>query len=170
MPHKRNPEIGEHLGTLARLTRHLSAAVQEGLVHDHERDGRAWKTEWHAIPEATMLAGRAVELLGELVSRLEVDADRMRANLEASGGAVLSEAVMLALAPHIGRDAAHRLMYELAIACRAQGRSLIEAVRADPTIAATLDVRVLEPLLDLARQTGHCAAMVEQVLAGNPSP
>jgi hypothetical protein len=61
-------------------------------------------------------------------------------------------------------------MYELAIACRAQGRSLIEAVRADPTIAATLDARVLEPLLDLARQTGHCAAMVEQVLAGNALP
>jgi adenylosuccinate lyase len=174
MPHKRNPEIGEHLGTLARLTRHLSAAVLEGLVHDHERDGRAWKTEWHAIPEATMLAGRAVELLGELVSRLEVDADRMRANLEASGGAVLSEAVMLALAPHIGRDAAHRLMYELAIACRTQGRSLIEAVRTDPTIAATLDAssdpHVLEPLLDLSRQTGQCAAMVDRVLAGDVSP
>lgn len=174
MPHKRNPEIGEHLGTLARLTRHLSAAVQEGLVHDHERDGRAWKTEWHAIPEATMLAGRAIELLGELVSRLEVDADRMRANLEASGGAVLSEAVMLALAPHIGRDAAHRLMYELAMAARAQGQGLIDAVRTDPTIAATLgalsDPHALEPLLDLARQTGHCAAMVDRVLAGDPLP
>ena len=174
MPHKRNPEIGEHLGTLARLTRHLSAAVQEGLVHDHERDGRAWKTEWHAIPEATMLAGRAVELLGELVSGLEVDAERMRANLEASGGAVLSEAVMLALAPHLGRDAAHRLLYELAIAARAEGRSLIDAVRTDPTIAATLDAigdpHALAPLLDLARQTGHCAAMVDRVLAGGAAP
>ena len=121
-----------------------------------------------------MLAGRAVELLGELVSRLEVDADRMRANLEASGGAVLSEAVMLALAPHLGRDAAHRLMYELAIASRAEGRRLIDAVRADPTIAATLDAisdpQALDPLLDLLRQTGHCAAMVDRVLAGNASP
>ena len=86
MPHKRNPEIGEHLGTLSRVVRHLGAAMQEGLVHDHERDGRSWKTEWHAIPEATMLASRAIELLGELVSRLEVDAGRMRANLDAAGG------------------------------------------------------------------------------------
>ena len=165
MPHKRNPEIGEHLGSLARLVRHLGAAVQEGLVHDHERDGRAWKTEWHAIPEATMLASRAVELLGELVAHLEVDADRMRANLDASGGAVLSEAVMLALAPRIGRDAAHRLMYELAIAARAGGRTLIEAVRTDPTITSTLDARALDALLDVASHTGHCAAMVDRVLA-----
>ena len=165
MPHKRNPEIGEHLGSLARLVRHLGAAVQEGLVHDHERDGRAWKTEWHAIPEATMLASRAVELLGELVAHLEVDADRMRANLEASGGAVLSEALMLALAPRIGRDAAHRLMYELAIAARAGGRTLIEAVRTDPTITSTLDARALDALLDVASHTGHCAAMVDRVLA-----
>ena len=167
MPHKRNPEIGEHLGSLARLTRHLGAAVQEGLVHDHERDGRAWKTEWHAIPEATMLASRAVELLGEMAAHLEVDADRMRANLEASGGAVLSEAVMLALAPRIGRDAAHRLMYELAIAARDSGRSLIDAVRADAAITSALDARALDALLDVASHTGHCAAMVDRVLAND---
>jgi adenylosuccinate lyase len=165
MPHKRNPEIGEHLGTLARLTRHLSAAVQEGLVHDHERDGRAWKTEWHAIPEATMLAGRAIELLAEMVANLEVDAARMRANLEASGGAVLSEAYLLALAPRIGRDAAHKLMYELAIAARARGQTLIDALRSDPTIAATLDAREIDALSDFANHTGQCAAMVDQALA-----
>jgi adenylosuccinate lyase len=166
MPHKRNPEIGEHLGTLARLVRHLGAALQEGLVHEHERDGRAWKTEWHAIPEATMLAGRAVELLAQLVSGLEVDAARMRANLDASGGAVLSEAFLLALAPRLGRDAAHRLIYELSIAARASGRTLIEAVRADALITSTLDAGELDALLDVTRHTGQCAAMVDRVLAG----
>ncbi len=165
MPHKRNPEIGEHLGTLARLTRHLSAAVQEGLVHDHERDGRAWKTEWHAIPEATMLAGRAIQLLGEMVANLEVDAVRMRANLQASGGAVLSEAFLLALAPRIGRDAAHRLMYELAIGARERGQTLIDAVRSDTQIAATLNPNQIDALLDFANHTGQCAAMVDAVLA-----
>jgi adenylosuccinate lyase len=165
MPHKRNPEISEHLGTLARLTRHLSAAVQEGLVHDHERDGRAWKTEWHAVPEATMLAGRAIELLAEMLANLEVDAVRMRTNLEASGGAVLSEAFLLALAPRIGRDAAHKLMYELAIAARGRDQTLIDAVRADATIAATLSAPQIDALLDVANHTGQCAAMVDAVLA-----
>ena len=167
MPHKRNPEIGEHLGTLARLTRHLSAALAEGLVHDHERDGRAWKTEWVALPEATMLSARAIELLAELLADLEVDAPRMRANLEAGGGFMLSEAIMLALAPHIGRDAAHRLMYQLAIAARAGGRSLLEAVRTEPAITALLDASTLDALLDVASHTGACGEMVDRVL-GTP--
>jgi len=168
MPHKRNPEIGEHIGTLARLVRHLGAAVQEGLVHDHERDGRAWKTEWHAIPEATMLAGRAVELLAELATGLEVDAARMRANLEASGGAVLSEAIMLALSSRIGRDAAHRLVYDTSITARERGQTLIEAVRASAAIGAALGDCDLDALLDPARHTGQCAAMVDRVLADEP--
>ncbi len=164
MPHKRNPEIGEHLGTLARLVRHLGAAVAEGLVHDHERDGRAWKTEWHAVPEATMLAGRAVELLAQMCADLEVDADRMRANLDAGGGFVLSEAFLLALAPRLGRDAAHRLLYDLSISARASGRTLIDAVRADAVITSTLDPRELDALLDVTSHTGHCGAMVDRVL------
>lgn len=164
MPHKRNPEIGEHLGTLARLTRHLSGALAEGLVHDHERDGRAWKTEWIAVPEVTMLAARAIELLAELLADLEVDAVRMRANLEAGGGFMLSEAIMLALAPHIGRDAAHVLMYELSIAARASEVSLLEAVRGDPMITSLLDTTTLDALLDVASHTGCCAEMVNRVL------
>jgi adenylosuccinate lyase len=164
MPHKRNPEIGEHLGTLSRLVRHLGAAVLEGLVHDHERDGRSWKTEWHAVPEATMLAARALELLVEMASRLEVDAARMRANLEAGGGFVLSEAIMLALAPRLGRDAAHRLMYELSIRARERGQSLIDAVRAEPALSGAFSERDLAMLLDYATHTGQCAAMVDRVL------
>lgn len=168
MPHKRNPEIGEHLGTLSRVVRHLGAVMLEGLVHDHERDGRSWKTEWHTIPEATMLASRAIELLEGLASSLEVDEVRMRTNLEASGGFVLSEAIMLALAPRLGRDAAHRLLYETSIAARERGQTLIEMVRANPVISATFGERDLDLLLDYTSHTGQCAAMVDRVLAEEP--
>lgn len=168
MPHKRNPEIGEHLGTLSRVVRHLGAVMLEGLVHDHERDGRSWKTEWQTIPEATMLASRAIELLQELASRLEVDEVRMRANLEASGGFVLSEVIMLALAPRLGRDTAHRLLYETSIAARERGQTLIEAVRANPVISAAFGERDLDLLLDYTFHTGQCATMVDCVLAEEP--
>jgi adenylosuccinate lyase len=168
MPHKRNPEISEHLGTLARLTRHLGAAVTESLVHDHERDGRAWKTEWHAVPEATIFAGRALELLGQMVESLEVDAPRMRSNLDACGSVVVSEALMLSLASHMGRDAAHRLVYDLSIAARADGRTLLEAVRTDRAIAALLDSAAIDAVLDVASHTGQCAGMVDRVLAIEP--
>ncbi|MDD5248674.1 MAG: adenylosuccinate lyase family protein [Rhodocyclaceae bacterium] len=165
MPHKRNPEISEHLGTLARGVRHLGAAVLEGVVHDHERDGRAWKTEWFAIPEATMLAARAVELLGDLSAQLEVDEGRMYMNLAASGGAVLSEAIMLALAPRLGRDAAHWLLYETAAAARERGQGFIDAVRENEAIRSALSNAELDRLLDYRHHTGQCAAMVDRVLA-----
>lgn len=166
MPHKRNPEIAEHLGSLARLVRHLAAAVNESLVHDHERDGRAWKTEWHAVPEVTMMAGRAVELLAQMLSSLEVDSARMLSNLGACGGVVISEAAMLALAPRIGRDAAHRLIYELSLTASASGLALTEAVRTDRRITSLLDAAEVEALLDVASHTGRCAEMVDRVLAG----
>ena len=114
-----------------------------------------------------MLAARAVELLGEMASGLEVDAVRMRANLERSGGFVLSEAVMLALAPRLGRDAAHRLVYELSIRARERGQTFIDAVRAEPAGCSALSEQDLGRLLDHAAHTGQCAAMVDRVL-GEP--
>ena len=85
--------------------------LPKGLVHDHERDGRSWKVEWHAVPELTMAAGKAHALLAALLEGLEVRADRMRANLEAAGGYPLSEGVMLALARRIGKQTAHRMVH-----------------------------------------------------------
>ena len=81
MPHKRNPEVAEHLGTLARVVRANAALLAEGLVHDHERDGRSWKVEWHVVPELTMAAGKTLALLASLLEGLEVCVGRMRSQL-----------------------------------------------------------------------------------------
>jgi adenylosuccinate lyase len=166
MPHKRNPELAEHLGTLARVVRHQAACLAEGLVQDHERDGRSWKVEWHVVPEITLMAGRAVELLAELARGLEVDEARMQRNLEATGGFVLSEAVMLALAARIGRESAHRLMHEAAERARARGLGLEEAVRGSDAIMAHLDADQLHDLFDPRRHTGQSVALVDRFLRG----
>ena len=167
MPHKRNPEIAEHLGTLARVVRHNGAIVAEGLVGDHERDGRSWKAEWLAIPTATLACGRAVELLLGMLDRLVVDGDRMWANLEAAGGAVASEAVMLALAPRIGRRTAHRLVHDASEAAAATGVTVRDAILASPPILVELDRSELDVLLE-SGETGQCAAMVDRVVEGTP--
>ncbi len=164
MPHKRNPEIAEHLGTLSRVVRHTGAIVAEGLVHEHERDGRSWKAEWLAIPAATLAAGRALELLGEMLTRLVVDPERMRANIAAAGGSVASEAVMLALAQRVGLLTAHRLVHEAALAATAEGISVRDAVLASPDIIAALDLAKLAELFDSSGEAGHCAAMVDRVI------
>jgi adenylosuccinate lyase len=166
MPHKRNPELAEHLGTLARVVRHEAAVLLEGLVHDHERDGRAWKAEWLVIPELTLLAGRAVELLAELAAGLTASPARMLRNLGASGGALGSEALMLAVARGTGRETAHRLVYAAAERARAAGRTLAEVALETPEILRHVTPAELAGLLDPARHTGQCAALVDRVLDG----
>ena len=165
MPHKRNPEIAEHLGTLARVIRHTAALIAESLVHDHERDGRSWKAEWAVLAETCLAAGKLLVLLRTLTANLVIHADRMRGNLEATGGFVLSEAVMLALAARIGKQSAHTLVYETAMAAHSTDRGLKEAILDNPQMCAHLSRDEIESLFDYRQHTGHCGAMVDQVLA-----
>ena len=165
MPHKRNPEISEHLGTLARVIRHDASLIGESLVHDHERDGRSWKAEWAVLAETSLAAGKLLALLRTLTENLVIHADRMQANLEATGGFVLSEAVMLALAERIGKQSAHALVYETAMNAHTAGRGLKEAILNNPQICAHLSSEEIETLFDYRQHTGQCAAMVDQVLA-----
>ena len=138
MPQKRNPERSEHLVTLARVVRAGAGLALEGLVGEHERDGAAWKTEWAFLPEACAAAAVSLALGAELVAGLQVDAERMRANLDAQGGYVLAEPVMLALAARVGKHRAHELVHRAALAGQAAGVSFAEALRDDPEIARAL--------------------------------
>ncbi|GAC1393885.1 MAG: adenylosuccinate lyase [Ktedonobacteraceae bacterium] len=165
MPHKRNPEISEHLGTLARVIRHDTALILESLVHDHERDGRSWKTEWVVLAEICMAAGKLLALLRVMTGDLDIHAHRMRANLEATGGLVLSEAVMLVLAGRMGKQSAHTLVYETAMQANSAGRSFKQAILDNPQIRTYLSSEEIEAFFDYRQHTGQCGAMVDQVLA-----
>ncbi len=165
MPQKRNPEIAEHLGTLARVVRYQAAHMGENLVHDHERDGRSWKGEWTLLPGACLATGKALALLSGLLEHLEVNVERMRDNLFATKGFVQAEHVMLALAPKLGKQSAHALVYRLAMDAAERGVPLREAVLAEPQIVAQLGATEIENLFDVGQSTGCCAQMVDRVLA-----
>ncbi len=109
MPHKRNPERAEHLDTLARLVRANAAVLLEGVVSSHERDGRAWKAEWVALPEVCLLTGAALETAIALLSGLGVDAEAMAAKV---GDQARSEQVLAALSAQLGRHRAQELLHE----------------------------------------------------------
>jgi adenylosuccinate lyase len=164
MPHKRNPEIAEHLGTLARLIRHNTALIAESQVHDHERDGRAWKTEWAVLAETCMAACKLLALTNTLTAELVIHPERMLANLEATKGFVLSEAVMLALAEKTGKQTAHTLVYETAMKAHEAGRPLKDALLDNPAITAHLSKETLESLFDYRRHVGLCREMVDRLL------
>ena len=113
MPHKRNPEFGEHLDTLARLARSAAGVLLEGMVCGHERDGRAWKAEWPALPEVCQLTGAALRLAVRLLAGLEVNAAAMAANAARFGPALGSERVLAGLSAKIGKHAAQQALHEV---------------------------------------------------------
>ena len=131
MPHKRNPEGSEHLDTLARLARANSAVLTEGVVAGHERDGRAWKAEWVALPEVCLLAGVALQMALRLLSGLVVDAAAMRANLESHGDQLASERVLAGLTGRLGRHAAQRLMHDVLAPGSRDVHHVLDALIAD---------------------------------------
>jgi adenylosuccinate lyase len=164
MPHKRNPEIAEHLGTLARVIRHNAALIAESQIHDHERDGRAWKVEWAVLAETCMAAAKLLALTNTLTANLVIHPERMLANLEAGKGFVLSESVMLALAEKVGKQTAHTLVYDTAMKAHEAGRPLKDAVLENPAITAHLSAAAIEALFDYRKHVGLCREMVERVV------
>jgi adenylosuccinate lyase len=163
MPHKRNPEIAEHLGTLARLIRHHANCLAESQVHEHERDGRSWKIEWGVIGPVCGMTGALLRLSITMCANLEVDSARMMANLEASQGYVLSEGVMLALAGRVGKQTAHDLVYSAAMAAVQAGLPLKTALLEHAEIAGHLSAAEIDALLDYRRQLGLCPQLVDRV-------
>jgi adenylosuccinate lyase len=130
MPHKRNPEASEHLDTLARLTRSHALVLMEGQVQLHERDGRAWKAEWVSLPEVCLLTSAALRLGIACIDGLEVDAERMRANVGAAQGLLASERILGTLSARIGKHRAQAALQDVLGAARRDNRSATRALEA----------------------------------------
>ncbi|HXF71455.1 MAG TPA: adenylosuccinate lyase family protein [Actinomycetota bacterium] len=163
MPHKRNPERAEHLVTLARLVRAQAAVVLEGMVAEHERDGRGWKAEWPAFPEACLLAAAALASARGLVEGLEVRPEAMRAGVERGRGYLASEQVLAALAPKLGKHRAQALLQEVLARGRREGLAIEDALRASPEVSRHLDDEELR--LALEPRPGSAPQQVDEVLA-----
>jgi len=163
MPHKRNPEGAEHLVTLSRLVRSQAAVVLEGMIQEHERDGRGWKAEWVAVPEVCLLTGAALALIKRILSGLEVDEERMRRNLDAARGFIASERILACLAPIMGKHKAQELLQETLAEARARGQSLEEAVAAREDVREYLEPETLRSVV-AAKDAGSAGAMVDEVV------
>lgn len=162
MPHKRNPELSEHLDTLARLVRADADVVTAGMVAMHERDGRGWKAEWIAVPQACAMTLAGTGFAADLLEQLEVDTARMRDNIAAQRGYVCSEPVMRALADRIGKHTAHDVVYAAAMAGIESDTSLADALAADDRVTEHLDRAAIDALFDVDAATGASAAFVDR--------
>jgi adenylosuccinate lyase len=162
MPHKRNPERAEHLGTLARVVRSCAHTALDAVVHQHERDGDAWKIEWWLLPECCMATLSATAHARAMIDGLRVNPDRMRQNLDATGGYVLSEAVMMRLAQRIGKHRAHEAIYAASMRGLNNGAAFRDAVEG---VATTHGISGPELDVLLSPEASLPAAAVDQTLS-----
>jgi adenylosuccinate lyase len=161
MPHKRNPEMSEHLVTLSRLVRSSAGVILEGAVQEHERDGRSWKAEWVAFPEVCLLTGVALQLAHKILSGLEIDEAAMRRNLSEWGA---SEKVLAFLGPRLGKHKAQALMQKALAEGRQKNLSPRESLISSDAIRPHLEAPSLESLLD-DFDPGAAPLMANEVVA-----
>jgi len=159
MPHKRNPEGSEHLDTLARLVRANAAVLAEGMVVGHERDGRAWKAEWVALPEVCLMSGVALGTSLRLLSGLAVDARAMRSNLDSHGDQLASERMLAGLTRTLGRHAAQRLMHDVLAPSGREVHAVFDVLVADGVVTEQ------DRELWTAWEAGDAGSMVDEVVA-----
>jgi 3-carboxy-cis,cis-muconate cycloisomerase len=165
MPQKRNPISCAYIHACVAMVRQQVPALLDAMVEDHERSTGPWEIEWIALPEIFCLSAGALAQARFLIGGLVVDADRMRRNLDATGGLVMSEAVMMGLGPSLGRQRAHDLVYDICREVIASGRPFLDLLAENREIAPHLDRAALAKLLEPSNYLGLCGEMVDRVIA-----
>jgi 3-carboxy-cis,cis-muconate cycloisomerase len=166
MPQKRNPISCGVIVAAARALRQQAGLALDAMVNSFERNAAAWHLEWIAVPEAFGYAAGALHQTVFLTGGLIVDAGGMERNLGLTHGLIVAEAVMMGLAPHIGRNEAHHLVTEACNKAIESDRPLYDVLLEAKEVAEPLGAEKLRALTDPANYLGAAQAMVDRVLNG----
>lgn len=166
MPHKRNPVASTLTLAAARRLSGILPVIHGAMVQEHERAGTGgWHAEWEAVTDSLRLAAAALRHMRETLAGLEINAPRMRRNLDSTQGLLMAEAVMMSLAPVLGRGQAHTRVKE---ACRKavdEGRTLKAVLEDEPELVDRVGRRQFDELFDPTRYLGSANAFIDRVLA-----
>jgi 3-carboxy-cis,cis-muconate cycloisomerase len=166
MPQKRNPISCELILAAAKVLRQQAGLVLDAVVTDFERATGPWHVEWVAVPEAFGYAAGAIHQARFMLGGLIVDPARMAKNLAMTHGLIVAEAVMMDLAPKIGRNEAHDLVYDACRVALESDRPLLDVLLETPAVLDPLGPEKLRDLTDPANYLGASPAMVDHMLAG----
>ncbi|KAJ5929091.1 L-Aspartase-like protein [Penicillium verhagenii] len=167
MPQKRNPISSEVILAASKILRSNAGLVLDGMVADFERASGPWHLEWVAVPESFVLAVGALSQTHFALSGLSVNTKQMLENLHSTKGLIVAEAVMMGMAPYVGRQRAHDIVYE---ACREsieKERTLLECLLEKEEVTAKMNEQRLSELCDPVNYLGASSLMVDGVLAVN---
>jgi len=177
MPQKRNPVRAPAAIAAARLAAGAATVVLGGLAQEHERGVGSWHAEWVAVPDAFRYAAGAVEHVRAIVEGIQVDPERMRANIDAGGGLSMAEALVAAATPSLGRDEAFRVVARACDRAVREGIGLREVALQDEDLRRTLTSEGIDAALDpgsflgsSARFAAHAVERFREVREADPGP
>ncbi len=165
MPQKRNPISSEMMLAAAKIVREQHSAILDAMVQDHERATGQWHVEWQTIPTAFVVASGGLRAARDVLEGLEVRPEAMARTLDITGGLIVAEAVMMGLAPHIGRQVAHDVVYECCRISLTSKTSFLDALLADPQISERLNREQVEALIAPQNYLGAAPEMTRRLLA-----
>ncbi len=165
LPHKRNPILSVTAAANARRVQDLARTLGAAMVQEHERAAGAWHSEWEALSDALALAGGAAANVREATEGLEVHPERMRENLDRTGGMLLAENVTTLAAGRLGRLEAHDLVEAACRRAIEEGKHLREELLGDGRIREALSEEEIDAALDPAGYLGSAGSFVDRALA-----
>ncbi|WP_439858341.1 3-carboxy-cis,cis-muconate cycloisomerase [Pseudomonas syringae] len=165
MPHKRNPVGAAVMISTATRSPGLVGTMLSAMPQEHERSLGLWHAEWETLPELCCLVSGSLQQALQVIPGLQVDAERMAINLQSTKGLVLAEAVSIALAQRIGRDAAHHLVEQCCRRAVEQSAHLRQVLGETPQVSEQFSSDELDRLLDPAHYLGQARHWVERAVA-----
>jgi 3-carboxy-cis,cis-muconate cycloisomerase len=167
MPHKRNPVGAIGLVACAHRAPGLVATMLAAMVQEHERAAGAWQAEWDTLPELLRLTGSGAAIVSGLIAGLTVDPEKMRSDMDLTGGLVMSESVAAALAPSLGRADAQELVEKAARSAVDDRRDFRDVLLELPEVAHGLGPERLDAALDPAGYLGVTGELIDRALAAH---
>lgn len=165
MPHKRNPVAAAAGLACAAIAPQLCATILAAQVQEHERAAGAWAAEWPTFPALALVTSGALNAVVDIAEGLDVDAERMRANLDITGGQIMAEAVAFKLAGTIGKSDAHKLVEAASKRAHAENITLREALAAEPRVTAVIPAGELFKLFDPMSYQGVAQQFIDRLVA-----
>jgi len=167
MPQKRNPISSELMLAAAKGVRQHAGLMLDAMVQDFERATGPWHAEWMAIPESFVLTAGSLHQAKFALGGLIVDEKKMAENLDISRGLIVAEAVMMGLAPDLGRQEAHDVVYDACRVANEKAMTLADALSADPRVSARIDRATIDRLTSPRNYLGLAPQMVDRVIASS---
>jgi 3-carboxy-cis,cis-muconate cycloisomerase len=164
MPQKHNPVDATNAIASARLAVGVVPVILSAMAQEHERAAGGWQAEWAAVPDLFRFTAGAVERVRNAVGGLKIDPARMRATLDLTGGLIMAESLAMALAPHVGRPEAQRIVRAACDYAVRSGVNVRQAALADEQVRAILPPEAIDRALDPGGYLGSADAFINRAL------